>query len=153
MRNRRAAQAQDKPRIEELPVVAVSASSDHAWPASWIASPLNVLDQDPAYIWNSYAMAPGWIRLDLGQPRTVRRLELLPSMAPYSGLAEHRIRLGTTEGKLRTASVLYRECRDREWIVHTLEQGIDNKARFVEILTTTSPSWVAWVRIRILGDP
>jgi len=140
-----------KPRPEEVApesIWAVSASSDYAWPAAWIACPSNVLDADESTLWNARAFAPAWIRFDLGPAAPcVARLELLPSMAPTEGETEHRIQMGTSLSNMSTAMTLAGTCRDRDWIVCKLSQS--RRARFVQILTTRSPSWVAWVRIRI----
>lgn len=126
----------------------VSASSDYAWPAAWIASPSSVLDPDESTMWNARSFAPAWIRFDLGHAALpIERLELLPSMEPKVGTVEHRIRMGQNASSMDTVAIVGGPCRDREWIHCRFPQP--RRARFVEILTTKSPSWVAWIRVRL----
>jgi hypothetical protein len=127
---------------------AVTASSDYKWPAAWIACPSNVLDLDETTMWNARTFAPAWIRFDLGPSAPcVTRLELLPSMKPTEGEIEHQIQMGTSLCNMSTAVTINGKGGDREWIVCRLPQS--RRTRFLEVLTTRSPSWVAWVRIRI----
>lgn len=99
-------------------------------------------------MWNARSFAPAWIRFDLGHTAPpIERLELLPSMEPKTGTVEHRIRVGQTASSLDTVAIIGGPCRDREWIRCKFPQA--RRARFVEIFTTKSPSWVAWIRVRI----
>ena len=127
---------------------AVTASSDYTWPAAWIACPSNVLDADESTMWNARAYAPAWIRFDLGPSAPcVVQLELLPSMDPESGETEHQIRMGMCPSGMGTVLTLKGNSKNREAITCRLPQG--RRTRFVEVLTTRSASWVAWIRIRL----
>lgn len=127
---------------------AVTASSDYVWPAAWIACPSNVLDADETTMWNARAFAPAWIQFDLGPSAPcVSRIELLPSMEPAEGDIEHRISMGMCLSNMTTAVTFSGRGRDRDWIVCKLPQS--RRTRFVRVLTTASPSWVAWIRIRL----
>ena len=124
----------------------VSASSDHCWPACWLAVPSNVLDIDENTEWSS--RAPAWIRFDLGASAPcVSRIELLPSLSDAAGSAECRVMLGMHLAAMETVVVMRGNCDHRKWIDCTLNQS--RRARFVEIHTVNAPKWTGWIRIRI----
>ena len=53
----------------------------------------NVLTTNIEKTWNSHCFAPASIVLDLGRPRLITRVELLPDMKPERGLVRHCIEL------------------------------------------------------------
>ena len=132
---------------EILTVQSIETSSDNIWPACWLSNPLSVLEANEFTMWNSREFAPGWIRLDFGTPCLIHRIKLLPSMEPKTAQVEHVISLGMDMCSMETLCVLKGTFSDREWIVCNQE----GKARFLHVLTTSSPSWVAWIRIVVLG--
>ncbi len=150
LRRRRTIESSTRPiiRRKEIPkerIWSVSASSDHSWPACWIANPYNVLDCDETRVWNSRSFAPAWIRFDLGPScPCVSRIDLMSSMDP--GPAEHRILMGTHLSAMETVMIIGGECREK-WLECLLPQS--RRTQYVEIHTMLSPGWVSWARIRI----
>lgn len=139
-------------RIEEIlpsEVRCVRASSDSSWPACWISRPANVLLSDEGTMWNARSFAPAWIRLDLGESAPyIARIDLLPSMEPKDGKVTHIVRIGMNLHQMETVVTMKGEWADRQWAGCTFPEHY-RRARYVEILTMDSPSWVAWIRVRI----
>jgi hypothetical protein len=144
-------QLRKRPKCREIPperVFSVLSSSSMDL-FCWLLTPASqVLDPDETTMWNSRSFAPAWIRLDLGMSAPcVCKVELLPSMEPREGLVEHRIKMGMHLSSLESVVTISGECKDRRWIQISLPQS--RRTRFLEIFTVHSPSWVAWVRIRV----
>ena len=137
--------------VEEIhpsDVMSVSASSDYTWPACWIARPENTLETDETRMWNSRSFGPAWIRFDLGPSEPyVSRIDLLPSMHPASARVTHLVRMGKQPDLMETVMTFEGECTDRKWMVCRFVES-HKRARYVEIYTPQSPSWVAWIQIR-----
>ncbi len=99
--------------------------------------------------WGAGAPPPQWIEIDLGTPANIRLIRLVTSQSP-EGETVHQILGGGTSEKL---NILY-EFRGRTSDQQVLEfkpaspiAGI----RYIRVLTTQSPSWVAWREIEVLG--
>ena len=133
-------------------VLSVAASSDSSWWPSILlfTRPDNVLSPDPNVMWNARSFAPAWIRFDLGRLMPcVSRMDLLPSMQP-DGFVVHRIRMGMYSDRMEEVARLSGMCSDRTWIRFRLPHS--RRARYVEVMTVESPSWVAWIQIRLWQD-
>jgi hypothetical protein len=89
--------------------------------------------------------APQWIEFDLGTPTDVELIKLLVDQAP-AGLTVHEIYAGAHEdpGRFITTIEGVTEYGDR------LEAAIGITVRCIRILTTSSPSWVAWTEIEVV---
>jgi hypothetical protein len=113
--------------------------------------PEKALDGDPETTWNSGGNAPQWIEADVGGPKKLVSIMLLTDHSDkLTGDTIHEIWVSDKPiGDDRTAATL----------VHTFKgQAIDRQelkvafpkeplARFVQIRTTQTPSWVAWREI------
>jgi hypothetical protein len=154
MRRRHSSTVPPRPivrRKEILPeaVWAVTASSDHCWPACWLTTPYRALERDENTEWNS--RSPAWIRFDLGPSAPcVSRIELLPSLADEAGYAECRVQLGMHVAEMETVMVMRGSCGHRKWFDCTLNQS--RRARFVEIHTDNAPQWTGWIRVRLWAE-
>jgi dipeptidyl aminopeptidase/acylaminoacyl peptidase len=97
--------------------------------------------------WGSY-YAPQWIEVDLGQPSTIRRIELTVAQNP-PGQTVHIVSGRDTKGKLHQLRVIARETADNDVLVLKPKQPWHGITA-VRVTTVLSPSWVAWKEIRVL---
>lgn len=108
------------------------------------------VDGDAGTLWNSGDGPPEWIQIDLGQPYTISAIRLVISQYP-AGATVHQVWGGADAGSL---SLLH------EFSGPTGEPGalefkpspVWTKVRYIKILTTQSPSWVAWREIEVTGQ-
>jgi hypothetical protein len=125
-----------------------------AWSESQLMWPLakyhmcNVLD-DADTIWNSGKYAPASIRIKLTDgPQHVTSLLLQAEMSPVQARVHHEIRAGPTPEQMRVVAKINCPVFHGEWI-NVAVNGDD--VQFVEIKTISSPSYVAWKRIKVFG--
>ena len=126
--------------IDPLPAVGATAGS------TWDGAPSNVVDRNLGNIWNSgsFPSAATWIQIDLGAVRNFRRIRLLPRISP-SGTTTQAIYVGPTPSPTTLLSAWTGQTNDRQWV----DLSLSGSARYVRILTTASPSWVAWGEIEL----
>jgi hypothetical protein len=116
-------------------------------------TPERAFDGDAGTTWNSGGAAPQWIEADLGSPKKLLSVLLLP---------DHADKLpGETIHEVWVSDKPIGEDRTTATLLHTFKgQAIDSQelkvafpkeplARFVQILTTQSPTWVAWREIAL----
>ncbi|MDC0711787.1 discoidin domain-containing protein [Stigmatella sp. ncwal1] len=138
------------PRVEAAPKglqpIAVTASSTYAGtPAT------NVVDGNPATVWNAGGFATQWIELDLGRTVALWKIRLLVAQEP-SGLTSHSVYVGQDPGNLRLVKTFTGTTSGGQWLEHTgdgLSGDHLGQVRYVRITTTQSPSWVAWSEIEV----
>ena len=131
-----------KPNIAPLGSVSASGGGDSASLA---------IDDDPESLWVSGRHPTGWIWLTLNQLHLVDRIELLVAQSP-AGETSHQIWVGEGSGVLT---------KIHEFVDLTTSDGqtlslpLDPPLALdqVLILTTKSPSWVAWREVKVLGHP
>ena len=107
------------------------------------------LDGDPDTIWNSGYHAPQWYAIVLGQVYEVDRVEMVVTQSP-PGSTTHELWIGNGSGVrtlYRRLSDLYTE--DGQTLIVDIEPP--RLASELMILTTHSPSWVAWREFRVFG--
>ena len=124
--------------VDHPVVVAVQASAS-------IEPPANALDGSEETLWSSGADAPQWIELDLGAPTDVDLIRLLVSQYP-GGVTSHEVYAGAHEDPGRFIVTIAGDTNDRD----RLEVEIGATVRYIRILTTSSPSWVAWFEIEVV---
>ena len=115
-----------------------SASSSYAG-----AGPAMAFDGNPATLWNAGAHPIHWIEVDFGSPQELSGIHALVSQSP-AGNTVHQVSL---DGIL--AFTWSGNTSDYQWLDHAF--AAPQTARRVRITTTSSPSWVAWFEIQILG--
>jgi hypothetical protein len=101
-------------------------------------------DHDLQNAWNSGTFVPGWIQLDLGQPRAITRLRLYTAQTP-AGPTSHQILGGATPDNLALLGTLDGNTAGGQW----LEFAVKADVRYLKIVTVKSPSWVAWGEIEV----
>ena len=107
------------------------------------------LTGDKASRWNSGGYAPGWIEADLGSERKLDQITLVVHQWPQ-GATVHEIwisaePIGNNRGKAKMVHTFKGETDDKQELKFTFPA--DTTARYVQILTTDSPAWVAWLNI------
>ncbi len=95
-------------------------------------------------IWSSGHSAPAWIEFDLIYPRTLKSIRLSPEQSPF-GAVVHQIHVGNTTPPTTLAQTV---SGSGESLV-PLAADLNAVGRYVRVLTTTSPSWVAWREVEI----
>lgn len=112
--------------------------------------PANAIDGDTGTLWSAGDFPPQWIELDLAGVFDVAEIRLVPSQYP-AGPTVHRILgSGPGTGGLIELGVLEGETRDGDYLVLVAESpwlGLDT----IRVLSTSSPSWVAWREIEVVA--
>lgn len=109
--------------------------------------PSAAVDGDRETIWNAGDGPEQWIQLDLGQPRSIAGLRLLVAQSP-AGPTVHQVWVGASESELRLAHEFAESTADGQelaWAPAASEEDV----RVMRVLTTESPSWVAWREIEV----
>ena len=132
-----------KAENHEITPHSITSSSDINWISAWLTPVSNLLLPNPNLIWNSRDFAPAWVGIDLGAVHEVSCVGLLPCMDPPSGRVVHVIRAGQTREGMRRVRTYEGDTEDSVW----LSIPIQKPARYIEISTVLSPSWVAWRRV------
>jgi RNA polymerase sigma factor (sigma-70 family) len=107
------------------------------------------LPLDKVSPWNSGDYAPGWIEADLGVLRKLDRITLVVYQTP-KGETVHEVwvssePIGEDRAKARLVKTFQGETENAQELKYTF--GMDVSARYVQIRTTQSPSWVGWANI------
>ncbi len=100
--------------------------------------------------WGSGDYPPQWIEIDLGAPATVTSIRLLATQYPY-GDTVHRILVGGPQGALSEVFRFEQYTHTGQWLTFTPETPLD-QIQIVRIETVSSPSWVGWLEIEVLGQ-
>jgi hypothetical protein len=96
--------------------------------------------------WNSGGYAPAWIEADLGAARKLDRITLVVRQLP-KGETVHEVwvsdgPIGDDTAKAKLVHTFKGETDAGQELKHTFAPGLS--ARYVQIRTTDSPSWVGW---------
>jgi hypothetical protein len=125
-----------------------------AWSESQLMWPLaqyhmcNVLD-DADTIWNSGRYAPASIRIRLTDgPQHVTSVKLQVEMSPLRAQVHHQISVGPTVASMRVVGCIKCSVSHGDWLQVAVNT---NDVQFIEIKTVSSPSYVAWKRIKVYG--
>ncbi len=110
--------------------------------------PANAVDSN--YLttsWNSGHSAPAWIEFDLGSMRFLSAIRLIPSQTP-SGNVVHNIYAGSSPNPTTLLAAISEVGTNLEPFAAYLNTVY---ARYVRVVTVTSPAWVAWYEIELYG--
>src|SRR5581483_10110011 len=108
--------------------------------------PENAFDGKRDTDWNSGDYAPGWIERDLGAAKPLARITLYPCQ-DIPGETVHEIWVSDAPiGNDRTKARLVHTFKGHTTNLHALTCDFPKglAARYVEVRTTQSPTWVAW---------
>ena len=126
-------------------LVHVSASASSSVPG---APPAYAVDGDPNTAWNSGGGPPAWIELDLKRTVTLSKVRLLVEQSP-AGPTTHQLYFGSSPAPTALIATLSGSTSDMQW----LEADVSDpkpSGRYLRVLTTASPSWVAWREIVVV---
>lgn len=121
----------------------VTASSSKQFPAR------QAVDGDLTKAWGAGGFAPQWIEIDLGAPAMVTEIRLRVGQSP-NGNTKHRLLAGRTQNDLAEVHLFDGFTYDLDWLVFTPQSPLEN-IQFIRVETLTSPSWVAWLEIEVIG--
>ncbi len=108
----------------------------------------HAVDGDPETSWISGADAEQWIQLDLGQAITVATIRLIVAQYP-AGETVHELWVGTSEDDLVHVHVIEGTTADGDVLEFVAPDEL-GPIRVVRVVTTKSPSWVAWREIEVV---
>lgn len=123
---------------------AVHASASTQYPASL------AVDGNENTSWGAGDFPPQWIEVDLGSPATVTSFRLLVTQSP-NGNTIHRILVGSSASTLVEVHRFEQATATGLWLTYTPQSPLSN-IRFVRIETISSPSWVGWLEIEVIGE-
>ena len=101
--------------------------------------------------WNSGGPAPHWIEADLGASTRLAELRLTVNQSP-DGTTTHEVwvsnaPIGEDRAQAKLVHTFNGETRQLQQLKFDFPKGLE--ARYIQIRTTQSPSWVAWVAIEV----
>jgi hypothetical protein len=111
--------------------------------------PGNAVDGGPAQ-WGSGSDAPQWVEIDLGAPATVELIRLWVAQWP-AGETIHELWVRGEDGELQFLHTFQGNTAGNDILeFEPAEPLLDVVA--LRVVTTQSPSWVAWSEIEIFGS-
>jgi RNA polymerase sigma factor (sigma-70 family) len=116
-----------------------------------MTAPEQAFDGIRATRWNSGNYAPGWIEKDLGASNSFATIVLYPAQTP-DGETVHEIwisdePIGNDRTKAKLAHTFKGFTKNMEPLKFDFPK--ETSARYVQVLTTESPSWIGWWEIEI----
>lgn len=126
------------------PVVATASQSlpDHP--------PADAIDGSTDTWWGAGSGPEQWIQLDLGSPTRVSRIRLVISQFP-EGETDHQLWVGAQVNSLTMVHEFKGTTADLG-VLEFIPPSPLADIRYVKIVTTQSPSWVAWREIEVTGN-
>jgi hypothetical protein len=106
-----------------------------------------VVDGDPTTLWNAGGFGPQWIEINLGTPSSIDSIRLHVAQFPQ-GDTTHEIWVADSSKvytKLETVSGF---TTDGEVLDRAYNPSLTS-IQWVKVITTASPSWVAWYEIQV----
>jgi hypothetical protein len=101
--------------------------------------------------WSAGAGPPQSIDLDLGAPVDVSRIELAVDQDPAGATVHGVFGRASPSGPWTLLHEFSGQTTGGDWLVHAF--GAPVVVRFVKVVTSVSPSDVAWLEIRVVGTP
>ncbi|MGB8253464.1 MAG: hypothetical protein WCF08_09620, partial [Anaerolineaceae bacterium] len=87
---------------------------------------------------------------DLGQSRSISEIRLTISQYP-EGVTDHQIWCGVNETDLKLLHEFTGKTSDPQVLTFKAVQTIGD-CRYLRVVTSVSPSWVAWREIEVFGQ-
>jgi hypothetical protein len=114
-------------------------------------SPDKAFELDPPTGWNSGGYSPQWIEADLRTLTRLSSLHLTVNQSPDGATAHEvwvsNVPIGEDHAKGKLMHTFKGHTQQLQQLKFEFPKGL--AARYVQIRTTQSPSWVAWVAIEI----
>jgi F5/8 type C domain len=124
-----------------IPLVYVAATASNSVSG---APSTYAVDGNPETAWNSGGWAPAWIELDLKHTVTLTNVHLLVGQSP-AGPTTHQVYFGSSPAPTALIATLSGSTKDMQWL--DIDVPGQPTGRYLRVLTTASPSWVAWREI------
>jgi hypothetical protein len=137
-----------EPRIAALGRQCVRLSGVSAVGTGADQAAVPAFDGDACTIWNSGGFAPQSATLDLGSPKFISAILLVPEMTPSRGLVHHTVEVSDDGRLFQRLGELKLTMRTGEAIELPVPNGVTT--RFLRITTSESPSHVAWRDVAII---
>jgi len=99
--------------------------------------------------WGAGASPTQWIQIDLGQTYTVSLIRLMVGQYP-DGNTTHNVYAGNSADNLQLVHSFDGLTKDNQLLEFQPESPLTG-VRYVRIVTTKSPSWVAWKEIEVIA--
>jgi RNA polymerase sigma factor (sigma-70 family) len=114
-------------------------------------TPDRAFDGDRNTMWNASTYAPQWLEADLGASKELGAIRLLVAQLP-DGWTTHEVwvsdePIGDARAKARRAHRFVRYTKNYDTLEFEFPPGLT--ARHVQVHTTQSPSWVAWLEVNL----
>jgi hypothetical protein len=118
--------------------------------SGWLAEepPQAAVDGQPAQ-WGSGAHPPQWIEIDLEEPATIGLIRLIVAQYP-AGTTTHQV-LARGPGEEFRRLHQFSGPTDEGQVLEFRPDPPAANVQYIRILTTLSPSWVAWREIEVYG--
>jgi hypothetical protein len=111
------------------------------------STPEKITDGDLSTVWNSGDRAPQWAQIDLGSEHTITGVRMIITQDPL-GVTNHELWIAGNDQVFSKIRTFYSKTTDREVLQHTFYPNRSG-VRFVKVVTTQSPSWVAWKEVEV----
>ena len=110
----------------------------------------NAIDRNTETIWNSGSDPEQWIMLNLGAPKNLSAIHLTVSQFP-AGETVHQIWVGADPNNLILVHEFKGFTNDSDVLDFVPSAPLTN-VQYIKIVTTQSPSWVAWREIEVISQ-
>lgn len=111
--------------------------------------PSNAVDGNLDTTWSAGTHPVQWIQVDLGEPKSVISIRLVIAQYP-AGETVHQIWGGTDASKLALLHEFKGYTEDAGELEFKPSRSLSS-LRYIKIVTTQSPSWVAWREVEIIS--
>jgi F5/8 type C domain len=125
-----------------IPLIYVSASASSSAKGT---PPSYAVDGNPNTAWNSGGYPQAWIELDLKRTVTLAKVHLLVGQYP-PGPTTHQLYFGPSPAPTALIATMSLSTTDMQWLDVDVSRS-EPTGRYLRVLTTKSPSWVAWREI------
>ena len=99
--------------------------------------------------WGAGAGPSQWIEVDLQVNSRITQIRLLVAQFP-AGNTIHQILVKGSSGNYTTLHEFSQHTMEGDWLEFSPDTPLED-VQFVQVLTTQSPSWVAWKEIQVYG--
>lgn len=112
-------------------------------------TPEMAVDGDTTTQWSAGGYPNQWIEIDLGSASTIGEIRLTVGQWP-EGEVLHQVWVGAARDAMQMVHEFSGEEFDYDVLVYAPPKAMEN-IRYVRIVTTLSPAWVAWREIEVLA--
>jgi uncharacterized protein (TIGR03067 family) len=129
--------------------IRLGARASSSWEPN--TTPDKAFDGNRDTFWNSGGYAPAWIEADLNGSRRLGELILLPAQ-DITGATTHEVwvsnePIGDGRTKAKLVHTFRGETKNKQPLRFEFSKG--TSARYIQVRTTQSPTWIAWWEIEI----